>query len=123
VYTFFKQKQGSYGLYQKAGESSDVTSGGMREDGTVPTSSTKPDYCHCRADGQRPAHLDEQGVPEGFCGICERCGAPGHTRHYPGAVPHTGAWCDRCYQILRFRPYVVMAVASVVIAALVWLWR
>jgi hypothetical protein len=34
--------------------------------------------------------------------ICERCGAPGQTRHFPGPVPYTGAWCDRCYRILSW---------------------
>jgi hypothetical protein len=34
------------------------------------------------------------------CGTCERCGAAGHTRHFPGPVPYTGACCDRCYRIV-----------------------
>lgn len=40
------------------------------------------------------------GEGETSCGTCERCGAPGHTRHFPGARPYTGAWCDRCYGIV-----------------------
>jgi hypothetical protein len=28
------------------------------------------------------------------------CGAPGHTRHHPGATPVTGAWCDRHFRVL-----------------------
>lgn len=52
-----------------------------------------------------------------FCGTCERCGAPGHTRHAP-SQPYTGAWCDRCYGRLRWhwstflvgwRPYAIIA--------------
>ena len=39
-------------------------------------------YCHC-GEGAR------------FCGECD-CGAPGHTQHFPGAVPFTGGWCDDC---------------------------
>ena len=77
--------------------------------------------CYCPPDGQRPAYLVEQNIPRGFCGICERCGAPGHTRHHPGAVPYTGAWCDRCYRNLRIRPYVVTAAVIVAaFAAMYW---
>ncbi|HZG42170.1 MAG TPA: hypothetical protein VEY93_04345 [Longimicrobium sp.] len=36
------------------------------------------------------------------CGTCERCGGAGHTRHFPGPVPYTGAWCDRCYRIVAW---------------------
>ena len=31
------------------------------------------------------------------CGPCQVCGRPGHVRHFPGAAPYTGAWCDRHY--------------------------
>ena len=40
------------------------------------------------------------GPGDEFCGTCERCGRPGHTRHFPGPLPYTGAWCDRCYRIV-----------------------
>ena len=53
--------------------------------------------CYCddlSAEFKRTHHIEE-----GFCGVCSRCGAPGHTRHYPGPVPATGEWCDRCYRI------------------------
>lgn len=40
---------------------------------------------------------------ETSCGTCERCGAAGHTRHFPGPVPYTGAWCDRCYRLVGIR--------------------
>lgn len=36
------------------------------------------------------------------CGRCERCGAAGHTRPFPGPVPYMGAWCDYCYQVVRW---------------------
>jgi len=38
-------------------------------------------------------------LEERFCGVCMRCGAPGHIRHFPGPVPVTNSWCDRCYRI------------------------
>lgn len=56
-------------------------------------------YCELRkATADTPRRKD---VPEGFCGLCDRCGAPGHVRHFPGAVPYTGAWCDAHYRRLR----------------------
>ena len=59
---------------------------------------------------------------ETHCGTCERCGVPGHTRHFPGPVPYTGAWCDRCYRfvgirhaVLRFGlPFMVIAGAILI---------
>lgn len=58
--------------------------------------------CYCSLWLTNPEVLRSQGVPEGFCGRCQQCGAPGHTRHFPGPVPYTGAWCDRCYGILTW---------------------
>ena len=40
---------------------------------------------------------------ESYCGTCEDCGRPGHTSHFPGAVPYTGAWCESCYLKLKDR--------------------
>ena len=56
--------------------------------------------CYCDAPGLGPEYFESRGIPPGFCGLCERCGAPGHTRHFPGAVPCTGCWCDRHYRLL-----------------------
>ncbi|MFC1855483.1 hypothetical protein ACFL2A_02945 [Thermodesulfobacteriota bacterium] len=53
--------------------------------------------CYCGALDDD--FLKKEGIPQGYCGICERCSKPGHTRHYPGPVPYTGSWCDRCYKI------------------------
>lgn len=74
--------------------------------------------CYCgRWD---PLALREQGVPEGFCGLCETCGSPGHTRHFPGALAYTGSWCDRHYQRLSlFHPRAGGAVILVVVAVVV----
>jgi hypothetical protein len=54
--------------------------------------------CYCSGWGINPARLEKDGLQEGYCGICERCGAQGHTRHFPGPVPYTGSWCDKCYR-------------------------
>ncbi len=58
--------------------------------------------CYCDLWDTNPALYEKLGYQRGFCGSCERCGAPGHTRHFPGPVPYTGAWCDKCYQILKW---------------------
>ena len=55
--------------------------------------------CYCRIWATKPSIHSERGLPPGFCGHCVRCGAMGHARHYPGPIPYTGAWCDRCYRI------------------------
>lgn len=58
-----------------------------------------------------------------FCGTCERCGAPGHTRHFPGPVPYTGSWCDRCYRVVgltwalkHWGPVILVAAVVVTLA-------
>ncbi len=57
--------------------------------------------CYCAILKEKaPELLESRGLPPGFCGICEKCGAPGHICHFPGAVPYTGAWCDRHYRRL-----------------------
>jgi hypothetical protein len=64
----------------------------------------------------------ELGVAEGFCGRCEVCGAPGHTRHAPGAQPYTGSWCDAHWPGLSARgeALVAWAVRLAVAGAVVW---
>ena len=63
--------------------------------------------CYCDLWEKSPQTLEKQGVPRGFCGICEICRAPGHTRHAPGATPYTGSWCDRCYRGQTIRHYML----------------
>ena len=58
--------------------------------------------CYCGLWDKNPALYEQQGLPVGFCGVCERCGVPGHTQHFPGPVPYTGAWCDKCYWLLKW---------------------
>ena len=57
--------------------------------------------CYCGIWSGDPKRLEERGLPRGFCGECQRCGKHGHARHFPGPLPITGAWCDRCYRITR----------------------
>ena len=58
--------------------------------------------CYCDLWEQDSAHLEQQGVPRGFCGLCATCGEPGHTRHHPGAVPFTDSWCDYHYKLTQW---------------------
>jgi hypothetical protein len=57
-----------------------------------------PCYCSTGVDGRQ--RDKERGIPVGFCALCHVCGQPGHTRHHPGDVPFTGAWCDDHYDEL-----------------------
>ncbi len=56
--------------------------------------------CYCGLWEKNPQVLRDQGIPEGFCGLCEKCGKPGHLRHFPGPVAYSGAWCDFHYRML-----------------------
>jgi O-acetyl-ADP-ribose deacetylase (regulator of RNase III) len=53
--------------------------------------------CYCNLWNKEPEMLKKQGIPKGYCGLCEVCGAPGHLQHFPGSVPYTGAWCRKHY--------------------------
>ena len=59
--------------------------------------------CYCNLWETDPA-VFEKGLPRGYCGFCEVCGKPGHTRHYPGPRPYTGSWCDEHYAGLSRLP-------------------
>jgi hypothetical protein len=58
--------------------------------------------CYCGLWETQPGFFTGKEIPPGFCGRCQTCGAPGHVRHHPGAVPFTGSWCDRHYRRLQF---------------------
>jgi len=74
--------------------------------------------CYCDLWQKSPQTLEKQGVPRGYCGICEICTKPGHTRHAPGATPYTGAWCDRCYRAQTIKHYMLwFGLPTILIAA------
>ncbi len=82
-----------------------------------PTPPTPPNerscYCHSVDEEFRRIHK----LPDGFCGTCDRCGGPGHMRHFPGPLPYTGAWCDRCHRIVAWTwPFRVPTVWIAIIA-------
>ena len=77
--------------------------------------------CYCELWKTNPETLKDQGLSEGYCGTCERCGKPGHTSHHPGPVPYTGSWCDRCYQIVAWTWPLLNPVVWIVLIGLVWI--
>lgn len=56
-------------------------------------------WCYCGIWDKNPSFYESKGVPRGYCGFCTKCGKPGHIRHFPGAVPFTGCWCDYHYRL------------------------
>ena len=58
--------------------------------------------CYCSVWEKKPEVLEKQGVPRGFCGLCEICKKPGHLRHHPAAVPATIAYCDHHYRRIKW---------------------
>ncbi len=59
--------------------------------------------CYCSERESNPRLAEElKDIPEGYCGICEVCGRPGHLRAHPRA-PTSGAWCDAHWEELSSR--------------------
>lgn len=87
----------------------------------------EPD-CQCSLWATHPETLTAQGIPRGYCGHCEVCGEPGHTRHFPGASPSTGTWCARHYRRLAWlhpmgwygRRVYLVAIVGVIVAYVLW---
>ena len=71
-------------------------------------------HCYCALWEKSPQTLEKQGVPRGYCGLCDVCGAPGHLQHFPGVVPFTGAWCKKHY----YRAMILHPLGSV--GVLIW---
>jgi hypothetical protein len=75
-------------------------------------------YCEDRKNNPKIAEL-MRDIPEGFCGVCDVCGSPGHTRAHP-SLPVSGAWCDEHWAELvaprRITPDRLMATAILAIA-------
>lgn len=88
-----------------------------------------PESCYCGLWRTAPDTLQAQGIPQGYCGRCSLCGAPGHTRAHP-SEPITDAWCDACYARLaasRGAPLAWAVPAFILLVAIavtgVALWR
>ena len=39
--------------------------------------------CYCGVWDKDPKVYEDLGYERGYCGTCDRCGKPGHTRPYP----------------------------------------
>ena len=83
--------------------------------------------CYCGVWDTDPEAYRKLGYARGTCGVCERCGSPGHTRHFPGPVPYTGEWCDRCFRILAwtwpFRSWYGWGLITAVVLISLPFWR
>lgn len=83
--------------------------------------------CYCSLWQTSPELLRSQGVPEGFCGLCEvrvkgrRCGRPGHTQAHPSA-PVTAAWCEAHQPKAGLNPLQIGCMVLAAALALLTLW-
>jgi hypothetical protein len=79
----------------------------------------KKSNCYCESVTKE--YREKYGIPEGYCGICEVCNAPGHTQHFPGAVPYTGAWCNSCLiKVSRKQKFKEFGVFLVILLIAYW---
>lgn len=78
------------------------SSGPAGDGATAAVTEPNKRFCYCKPG-------------ETTCGTCERCGAPGHTRHSPGEMPYTGAWCDRCYRILGWQYFFLKRIMPLIL--------
>ena len=77
--------------------------------------------CYCTLWEKDPKILESQGVPRGYCGMCDSCGQPGHLRHAPISMPYTGAWCDACYQKAVWRGLINWLLFFAVVGIVLWM--
>ena len=61
---------------------------------------SKRGECYCSRLEDDATSFEENGIPKGYCGICDICGKQGHIRHFPGPLPYTGSWCDEHYDMM-----------------------
>ena len=91
--------------------------------------STNPDGdCYCHIWESDPQFFVQEGVPEGYCGLCDtmvhgkRCGKPGHVRSGPG--PDTTCSCDEHAggQPIHFGCVVFGSLLALALGVLVYFW-
>ncbi len=89
--------------------------------------------CYCEERSLRPELAEEmKEFPLGYCGLCEICGKPGHTRAHP-RLPATGAWCDEHWnELVGYRVFTLgdvvqclfyAAIIGVLIYSVVLAWK
>jgi hypothetical protein len=82
--------------------------------------------CYCEIWDKDPEYFKSRGVPRGYCGFCQICKKPGHTRHFPGGVPYTGCWCDFHYRLISLIhplaiPGAILYFGVIAIGVIIWL--
>jgi len=56
--------------------------------------------CYCSERESNPELAQSlKNIPEGYCGLCDICGEPGHMRAHP-RLSTTGVWCEQHWQEL-----------------------
>ncbi len=85
--------------------------------------------CYCNERINNPALAESmKTIPDGFCGICEVCGKPGHTCAHPD-LPTTGAWCDKHWddltsaRVFNWPRLIVRFVVLITVAAGLYTFR
>lgn len=54
------------------------------------------DYpCYCHLHFYKPYLFEKENIPQGYCGYCKECGAPGHIRSHPLTSAYVGALCEK----------------------------
>ena len=77
-------------------------------------------HCYC-SEREKSPESDSQ-IPPGFCGICEICQRPGHTRAHPH-LPVTSAWCEQHWEeVLHHRPLPLIAILGFMGLVLIGFW-
>lgn len=89
-------------------------------------SAWKPRGSYCGARETSADASEWEGIPPGFCGLCDACGKPGHAMHFPGSAPCSGCWCRKHYLLtLWLHPYGRLGCLvwlAIVVGVIVW-WR
>lgn len=73
--------------------------------------------CYCELWNKDPDFLIKQGIPYGYCGVCQ-CGKYGHLRHAPNG-PYTAEFCDACYRLVTMVSFAKMLLFLLFIISLV----
>lgn len=83
-------------------------------------------YCQERTSNPRVTEMMKD-IPAGYCGLCEICGEPGHTRGHP-SLPTTGAWCENHWKEIaktsnKYSPTQILVIALILIPAVILIVR
>ena len=80
----------------------------------------EPENCYCKERKVNPDLANSlKDIPEGYCGICETCGKPGHTKAHPSS-PTTSAWCDEHWnELISYKTFSLGDIVPVIFLLIV----